>query len=471
MHPMPLNNVRKNWQEVITVNKPMENAPCHLLDDDYFNKAMASLFPNPENPKIAVGVSGGGDSMALLYLAQRWAKQHGGQAIALIVDHGLRAESKKEAHSVAQQLTDYGIENHILTWEGEKPLSNIQENAREERYALLTSWCKNNHISDLLIAHHADDQAETLLLRLLRGSGVDGLAAMASETKKNGIRILRPLLHIQKATLITLLRTVKWTWIDDPSNKNEKFDRVRVRNWIESQTDNARITERLVDTTAHLSRARRALETFTADAIKRHTALYKEGYATLQLNGLRKQPEEIGLRMLSGLLRAISGNPDIMRFESLQSLYTHLISDIPFKGTTLHGCQIMPKNNDMLLIIREYAAIHEKTDIAANAPILWDQRFNITVNTSLKATLYIAPIGHDNWHKICKENPTVKDNLHVKKMPKKALYTLPTLFTLEKILAIPHIGYKENSEELAIFCIFQPPETVSDVYFRYNNTE
>lgn len=144
-----------------------------------FAAAMAPLGPFEREPRLAVAVSGGPDSMALLLLAQEWAAARGGRVSALTVDHGLRAELSAEAAQVAQWAGLLGVSHVALTWIGDKPTADIQAAAREARYCLLEEWCAASGVFHLLLAHHRDDQAETFLLRLARGSGLDGLAAIA----------------------------------------------------------------------------------------------------------------------------------------------------------------------------------------------------------------------------------------------------------------------------------------------------
>ena len=176
---------------------------------------------------LAVAVSGGADSLALLLLAQAYAKEKGGHIVALTVDHGLRPASKEEAQQVQRWAQTRGIEHVILTWEGDKPTSHLQEKARTARYELLTQWCKKNGVSTLLLAHHREDQEETFWLRLTCGSGLEGLTGMKQRTMKEGITILRPLLGFPKERLKATLQAEKQPWIDDPSNQSEKFFRGR----------------------------------------------------------------------------------------------------------------------------------------------------------------------------------------------------------------------------------------------------
>src|SRR5579863_9177854 len=150
----------------------------HALSDTEFAETLDRLGPFERRPLIAVAVSGGADSMALALLADAWAKARRGRAVALTVDHRLRAESTAEARQVARWLRRHGIAHEILTWTAPRPRSGVQAAARAARYALLEDWCLRAHCLHLLTAHHRRDQVETFWLRLTRGSGLDGLAAM-----------------------------------------------------------------------------------------------------------------------------------------------------------------------------------------------------------------------------------------------------------------------------------------------------
>ncbi len=194
-----------------------------------FAALMAPFGPFEANPVLAVGVSGGRDSLSLAVLANEWAADRGGRVTALIVDHGLRAESAAEAASTHALLSRYGIAAEILSWSGEKPTSGLQEAARAARYRLLFAACRRHGILHLLIAHHADDQAETVAMRAARASGPDGLAGMAAMVEHRDARLLRPLLSVPRVRLTATLVERGIRWIEDPSNSDPRFERTRVR--------------------------------------------------------------------------------------------------------------------------------------------------------------------------------------------------------------------------------------------------
>ena len=199
------------------------------LDAERFAALMAPLAPFGPAPRLAVGVSGGPDSLALALLAEDWARARGGHAVALTVNHGLRADAADEARRVAAWMAAAGVAHETLTVPGPAPSSGVQAWARSRRLEALEAACRRLGLLDLLLAHHREDLAETVLQRLGQGSGPDGLAAMAPVAFRPGIRVLRPLLTVPAEDLRASLRARGQAWIDDPSNADPAFQRVRVR--------------------------------------------------------------------------------------------------------------------------------------------------------------------------------------------------------------------------------------------------
>jgi len=204
-------------------------AAPHPVDGATFARLMAPFGPFEARPELAVAVSGGRDSLCLTLLAHEWSAGRGGRVLALIVDHGLRPESAMEASVTATLLRGRGIECLVRRWEGAKPQSGLQEAARAARYRLLRDACRERGLLHLLVAHHADDQAETIAMRAARVSGPDGLAGMAALVEWPEVRLLRPLLSVPRARLSATLVSRSVAWIDDPSNIDPRFERARLR--------------------------------------------------------------------------------------------------------------------------------------------------------------------------------------------------------------------------------------------------
>lgn len=196
---------------------------------DEFASLMAPLGPFETKPAVAVGVSGGRDSLSLAFLTREWAADRGGRVLALIVDHGLRPQSSAEVEATRALLARHDISSEVLAWSGRKPDSGIQAAARSARYRLLFEACRRHGILHLLLGHHADDQAETVAMRAARATGPDGLAGMAAVVEHRDARLLRPLLAVARMRLTATLMERGVRWIDDPSNADPRFERSRLR--------------------------------------------------------------------------------------------------------------------------------------------------------------------------------------------------------------------------------------------------
>lgn len=306
---------------------------------------MAAL-PQPPWP-AAMAVSGGADSVALMRLLAAWAKARNRTApVVLTVDHGLYNGSQEVARTVVDQARQWGLEGFVLDWRGPKPKANLEAAARTARYALLGSWCHRHGIAGLYLGHTREDQAETLLLRLGRGSGVDGLAAMPAlggfpGPQAPGLAVVRPLLSLPRAALRAMLQAEAVHWHEDPMNADPRFARVRLRQAWPLLIEAGLLPERLADAAGHQARARLALESATADFLARHGRL-APGQALLDRQALMGVPEEIGLRALAAVLMTVSGHTYRPRFDRLLRLYDSIRSGELGAGRTLLGCRVSP---------------------------------------------------------------------------------------------------------------------------------
>ena len=230
------------------------------LEAPEFAALIGAFAPFEPAPRLAIAVSGGADSLALTLLAQAWAAVQGGAVTALTVDHGLRPEATAEASQVGTWLSARGIEHRILAWRGPLPSHGIQAAARKARFRLLEEWCADAGVLHLLLAHHQDDQAETLLLRLMRGSGSDGLAGMSADVERAQCRVLRPLLPVPRARLVATLHRLGQSWIEDPSNRDHRYARARLRQGLTPLAEAGLTSQRLAAAAARLGRVRAELE-------------------------------------------------------------------------------------------------------------------------------------------------------------------------------------------------------------------
>ena len=266
----------------------------------------ALLAPFGRAGALLIAVSGGPDSTALVLMAAEWARRRGRTRIeAATVDHGLRPESAEEAKAVAALCARHGINHRTLHWRGAKPATRIQERAREARYRLLIDHAKAVGAEALLTAHHADDQAETVLFRLLRGSGVAGLRGMDKMTARDGVMIARPLIGLKKRDLVAFAHARGAPFVDDPSNADPRFARTRLRALL------ARLGEEGLDPGALDRLARRAGETERALAHMTAEVEARLGAeAAIDARALYAAPIAIVQRILTRRIAAAGGREE-----------------------------------------------------------------------------------------------------------------------------------------------------------------
>ena len=401
------------------------------LSQQEFDALMEALPRVGGASSVAVAVSGGPDSMALALLAHGWAAPRGIALTALTVDHGLRPESAAEAAAVAMWMSACGIDHHILAW-GDRPRGNLQAEARRARYGLLENWCAARRIPVLLLAHHLEDQAETVLLRLGRGSGVYGLAGMAAEAPPawpGAPARVRPLLDVPKARLAAMLRAAGQDWIEDPSNSNPAFARVRARSVWPALAPLGITPARLAGTARQMARARAALDAEAHALIAAAATFADGGWCVLRPAALEAAHEEVGLRALALLLMAVGGGGYPPRLERLERLWAHLRTGLP-RAMTLAGCRVIP-GKDALLVVRETRGMQGPLPLG-DRPQIWDGRY----------------IASGQGVAIDRLRPGAMASLRLaladsalKLVPAAARPVLPAVYDGYGLLAVPAFGY------------------------------
>ncbi len=257
-----------------------------------------------EDNVLAVGVSGGADSMALALMLQEQLAVFGRRIVALTVDHHLRPNSSQEAQYVAEVMQKFGIEHHILEWFGAKPQANVEASAREARYGLLKDWCEAHQIRCLFVAHHSQDQAETFLLRLRRGSGLEGLCAMRELSKWQGLKILRPLLSWRPQELQAYLQTKNVAWITDESNSDKRFERNKMRAFLPLLQQKSGISvEKICTATRCLQSAEDYIETQVEAIMESSVHCYGRHVFYFRFSDFLSWHAEIQFRILARLSR------------------------------------------------------------------------------------------------------------------------------------------------------------------------
>ncbi len=317
-----------------------------------FKAEIFSLLPTKSEFNIAVAVSGGSDSIALAILLNKVFLETNVKIFCITIDHGLRKNSLEEAEEVGRILMNFDISHQIISWIGKKPLSNIQEAARLNRYRLLTEYCHKNNISYLATGHQQNDQAENFLIRADHGSGLYGLAGIPKISEFNIIKIIRPLLEFNKNELQEFLQQEKITWIEDPSNKNGRFTRVRFRNYLEQHPQ---WVVKLSNISKNLNRAKECVEYMLNKSIKDLVDFSLKDQVSINYNDFNQLPQEIRFRMLAKLLQIIGNEEKIARGERIEKLINKIELGKDFKASTLGKCLIKRKK-DKIIIEPEMAA-------------------------------------------------------------------------------------------------------------------
>ena len=369
------------------VDRPIVDPPSvdGPIDAEEFAQDMGRLGPFEAAPRLTVGVSGGSDSLSLCLLADQWVKDRGGSLLALTVDHGLRPGSGDEAKWLAANLAARGIDHTILPWTGPKPDTRVHESARAARHALLIDACRGAAVAHLLLGHCLEDQAETLLLRLSKGSGVDGLAGIAPIRETAGPRLLRPLLGKPKSRLRATCRSFAQAWIDDPSNADARFARSRLRTVTEVLGGEGLSADRLAGTARRAGLDRAALETAVARAGARAVTLFPEGYARIDWAAMDGEPAAVRLRLLSAVLRTVGGGEYPPRLERLERLSAMIDDGTLHGGRTLAGCRICPDTRSgsrakaRLIVSREVRPGGQRVPLFPGRTVVWDRRFAVSL--------------------------------------------------------------------------------------------
>jgi len=386
-----------------------------------FDAGMDRLALRPQPATVMVAVSGGSDSVALLLLAHDWAMRHGVCLQVVTIDHQLRRDSAQEAAWVHDLCNTMDLAHQTVAWQDWQGQGNTQAAARAARYRLIQSACPDG-VTQVLLGHTLDDQAETVLLRIKRGSGVDGLAAMSPRRRlPHGLELLRPLLDVSRADLRRYLTARGQTWCDDPSNDNPDYDRIRMRQAL-PQLAQLGIDPATLATLAHsMQRARAALAVATQSAA--HDIVAQDALGLrLSLAGLAKAPAEIRLRLLAAALMWTSGSPYRPRLSSLEQVWQAVGQG---RAQTLMGCVLSPRQA-CVWIDRELNALSD-TFVPAVSGACWDGLWSYVGPD--QAGWAIAPLGAQGIAQLPKD---IK-----KRHPSRRLQVQPALFAGEILRAAP----------------------------------
>ncbi len=350
--------------------------------------------------RIAVAVSGGRDSMALARLTAAHARKSGVEATALIVDHGLRDGSAREAAQAQAWCASAGLPARVLTWTGEKPTSGVQAAARRARYRLLAATANALGIGVILTGHTADDQAETVLMRLSRGAGPAGLAGMSEQTQiaaaaGDPVRLARPLLAFTRRQMTATVRAFDQDFIDDPSNEDSSYERARVRRRLqEAAGDGPLNADALLSLSVRMAHEAAGTEVAERREFRALAGVFTRwGGASLRLSQMdRMRGASPGL--VRRLIRGVSGADYAPDIGAAADAAAAAVAD----GAATLGGALLKRHGEALWILREPGAVLGRSGVAPLGPmspgaddrILWDRRFVIGVS---KPGISVSPLG------------------------------------------------------------------------------
>ena len=299
---------------------------------------------------LAVAVSGGPDSLALAYLTKCYSLKHKLKVKYFIVDHKLRKESSLEAKTVKNILNKIDVHCQILKWNGKKPSKNIQAMARDKRYSLLADECKKNNIKHLLLGHHINDLYENFFIRLVRGSGLNGLISFDKNTKykDHNLNILRPLLDLEKDDLIYISKKIFNFFVKDPSNINENYKRTRIRNLFQSLEKEGLDIKKFKLTIKNLKNSDKSIKFYVDKNLKNNSVFFEKRNTSILNHNFFDQSHEIIFRSLTALIQKIGKKYYPVRGKSLNGLISK-ISEKSVTKVTLGGCFIERVNETILI--------------------------------------------------------------------------------------------------------------------------
>ena len=396
-----------------------------ILDSDFEN----ILFHLGVKKEFCIAASGGPDSLSLILLANKFVKKNNYKMSVLTVDHQLRKESSEEAIWLNKILKRKKIKHYILKWNGKKPKSNVMEAARLKRYELMTDRCLKLNIKYLLTAHHLDDQIENFFMRLVRGSGLKGLSSMSKSVKMNGIKVIRPLLEYQKKSLIKVLANNSQKYVQDPSNDNPNYDRIRYRKLIGGLIDEGLNKNRLNKLILNLNQVNDAINYSTINSIYKAISQNKYGNIIVDRNIFFKLPKELQFRVLLFVLNNNESKKKRIKSESILMLIDVLKSR-DFKRHTLNKNLFINKKHN-ILVVKEVGRIKSKESIKKKN-FVWRNVYKINIKTQLTNDLKIG-FADDSFDK---KNHFKEDKVLINSMP--------AIWKKDKIISIPFLDKRKK---------------------------
>ncbi len=406
------------------------------IGDAEFASLLDPLGPFEPRPRLAVAVSGGADSLALCLLARRWAVARGGEALAVVCDHGLRDGSGDEATLVASGLRSRGIAATVLKLAVPSG-PGVAKRARAARYAALERECAAAGLLHLLLGHHAADQAETVAMRLLHGSGQVGLSGMAAVAEGRSVRLLRPLLTASPARLRDTLGAFGADWLEDPTNGDARHLRPRLRELRRDRLGAGPVVAAALAAATLRGHRRHVRDAETVQSLAASVRLHPAGYALISRDLIEGDVAEA----FAAIIRAVSG---AFRLPPLVQAAAWLANP---RAATLGGTQIQPAGRlcrDGWLVVRELAAV--EPPVAATFDLWWDRRFRLRGAVAGVC----GALGEQ-----------ASEYRHLTPLPLIVLQTLPAIRVASRVVGIPHL----NVGNSAVSSVFSPAAPLSGVFW------
>lgn len=418
---------------------------------------------------VAIAVSGGADSTALMHLVADWARS-GERAAAvpagvppvlvITVDHGLRPESAEEAAWVGREASRLGLAHITLRWTGPKPRTAIQEAARAARYSLICEHLGREPLPEprpLLLAHHLDDQAETVLMRLARGSGVDGLSGMREVEPRIWLRLAhpveerivilrRPLLSVPKSRLEATLTAAGAEWLQDPSNADVRYERVRLRAAAKERDAIGLTAEMLALTASRVASARTALEVAQHELARAAVDLHEGAWASIDAGMFADAPYEVRLRLLQSVIAAFGGQGSTPARSQTEDLLAWLNSPAP-AALTLGGTVVRPAAGKggpgrppALAVYREPGRRRlPQVTLKPGSGVFWDRRFYLSLAPEHGEPVRVEPLGQAGFARLKR----LYRSLGKLALPSAAAAALPSIWAGDRLLAVPGVSSAE----------------------------
>ena len=338
-------------------NLTVKNKTHSYLLNKLKNKKILNIYKKFElslniNENFIVAVSGGPDSLALTFLSKIYSIKKSLNPKFIIIDHKLRKNSTSEANFVKKKLKKYSINLDILTWNGLKPKKNIPSVSRNKRYSLLMKEANKIKIKNILLGHHLDDLFENFFIRFLRGSGLKGLVSLDRETQNDNINLIRPLLNFSKKDLIFISSTIFGFYVEDPSNKDDKFKRIKIRNFLTQLENQGLDRDKFLLTVKNLKFANETIRFYVKQNLNKNVIFFQKEKTIILKKNFFHHSQEVIFRSFSEILKLVGKKYYPARGKKIENILRLIKAKTQLK-VTLGGC-IIKKVNETVIVSKEF---------------------------------------------------------------------------------------------------------------------